>query len=491
MRNRIQSLQKKDNVDKIIAWFIVSIMAIILFYNLIASPALGKADNGDFGRMSTMVGVADMAPTYEEQFDYYFHQEFKLVPSNFLMFWKPDVVIGCYVGKIAVILNYIFNFFNTSTFDIRYLGAIYSIIFLTGMYFIMRYERFTKFTKVVCGILGILIFTDGIYISYFNSFFGEAATISGLFLVIGSFLNLVTRKEPAKKDFVFFFVSSFFFLTSKSQQLPLIIFIWIIYYALYKFYKEHKRLIIVSTLIITTLCGVMFLSISEFTNKNNIYQAVFTGVLYDSETPEEDLKELGLNEKFAANAGPGVYAKDLKYDPLGDEMLEEFYPNISLGKVLGFYIRHPKRAWEKISSSADYAYSFYEIDEYNYPKGEYNPDKFINKFRYKLIERYPEVHRNIYLFIGFAFIYVVVLIIYFFRSKKNETKLLTLLLLFLLAAGASQLVLPVIGSGVADFGKHLFLINLSYDILVCSSILWSVNIGCEYFKGHIRNRKNI
>lgn len=475
MNNLIKKLKTIKNFEKIIIWALVSILALILIYNLILSPALGKADNGDFGRMSSLSGVADMATTYEEQFDGYFHQKYKIIPHSILLPWKSDVVLGGYIGKIAVILNLLFTLFTAKTFDIRFLGALYSIIFVVGMYFIISYKKFNIFTKTICGILAILIFTDGIYISYFNSFFGEAATIACLFLLLGSFLYLITRKNLSKWHFTFFFVSSLFFLTSKTQQLPLLLFMWIIYFALYYFYKEYRKLILTWTLVITTLCGVVFFSIGDITNKNNLYQSVFTGILYESENPEEDLIELGLDPKFAANAGPGFYAPNLQYDPLGEEMLNNFYPNMSIGKVLKFYLKHPIRAWEKICSSADYAYSFYPIDEKNYPKGEFDSNKKINTFRYDLIQKYPNIHRNIYLFIGFAFIYLITLGYYFFKSKNKEVKLLTLLLLFLLAAGASQLVLPVIGSGVADFGKHLFLINLAYDTLVCSAILWTIN----------------
>lgn len=475
----------RKNSGKLIALLFVIIIGGFLFYSLLSSSPLGKADNGDFGRMASLSGVSDIGTTYEEQFDGYFHKKYNIVPSGFFSPWKSDLVLGGYIGKVAVAINYIFNLFNPSHFDIRILGALYSIIFLVGMYFIFNYDKFTKATKVICGILALLVFTDGIYISYFNSFFGEAATISCLFLTIGSSLYLISRKEPSRRHFIFFFISSLFFLTSKTQQIPLILFMWIIYFALYKFYKDYKKLIVIGSLVVTLLCGIVFLSIGDITNKNNLYQSVFTGILYESETPEEDLKELGLDPKFAANAGPGFYAKDLKYEPLGDEMINEFYPNISIGKVLGFYIKHPLRAWDKISSSADYAYSFYEIDEKNYPKGEYNSNKVINKFRFNLIKNYPEIHRNIYLFIGFSFIYLLVLAFYFFKSKKKEVKLLTLILLFLLAAGASQLVLPVIGSGVADFGKHLFLINLAYDVLICSAIIWIVNISSKSIKKYV------
>lgn len=476
MYNKFKSFKSNITVEKAVIFSIISVLAFILFYCLILNPVLGKADNGDFGRMYSLSGLSDMGQTYNDQYDGYFHKIYRIVTPGILLPWYPNVMSGCYITKVAVILNFILCSTKLGFFDIRILAAIYSIIFITGIYLILKYNKLRLPAKIICGILAILVFTDGVYISYFNSFFGEATTISFMFLCIGSFFYLISRKEPNKYHFIFFFVSSLFFLTSKTQELPLLIFMWIIYFALYKFYEGYKKLIFKFTIAITVICAIAYVSISDYTNKNNIYQAVFTGIIYDSKTPNYDLKELGLDPKFASLAGTEFDTEDLAYDPVGETMLNEFYPNISMGKVLKFYIAHPDRAFEKICVSADFAYSLYDIDEHNYPKGEYNSNKFVNSFRVNLINKYPSIHRNIYIFICFSAIYLLVLIAYFFKTKKREVKLLTLMLLFILACGASQLVLPVLGSGLGDFGKHLFLINLSYDILVCSAIVWIVNI---------------
>ena len=163
-------------------------------------------------------------------------------------------------------------------------------------------------------------------------------------------------------------------------------------------------------------------------------------------------------------------------------MLEEFYPNISLGKILKFYITHPSRAWINITTSTDYAYSFSPMDYQNYVKGSTYENKFINTFRYNLIDNHLDLYRNIFLYIGFSLSYLIVIAIYFFKSKKKEVKLLSLLLLFLLASGASQLVLPVLGSGFADADKHLFSLSLSYDILLGTVIVWICNLISKWIK---------
>jgi hypothetical protein len=482
MTKKIIKLTKTLTKEKLIIFTLLSILTLILFYCLILTPALGKADNGDFGRMYKFFGLSHMGTTYEEQYDFYFHQTFRFTNLGYLIPWWENWVSGCWIGKIALLINFILNFKNSGLFDIRFLGAIYSIIFIVGVYFILSYNKFTNFTKIICGIFIILFFTDGIYISYFNSFFGEGTTIAFLFLTIGSFLFLISRNEPIKKHFIFFFISSACFLTSKTQQLPLLFFMLLIYTALYIFYKNYKKLILRSALMVVFLCVLTFISIGDYTNKNNIYQSVFAGVLSNSDSPEKDLEELGLNPKFASNSGSGFYAENLEYDPLGDEMLKEFYPNISIGKILKFYISNPLKAWNNIATSIDYAYSFYPIDSKNYVKGSSSENKFVNTFRYNLLNNNLTLHRNIFLYIGFSLCYLIVIAIYFFKTKKKEVKLLSLLLLFLLASGASQLVLPVLGSGFSDAGKHLFLLNLSYDILLGTVIVWIFNLISIWIK---------
>ncbi|HEY5524270.1 MAG TPA: hypothetical protein VIK26_02920 [Clostridium sp.] len=482
MNKKIIHFKNTITKEKLIIISLLSILTLILFYCLVLNPALGKADNGDFGRMYKLFGLSDMGSTYEEQYDSYFHQTFKFINVGYLAPWWENWVMGCWIGKIALLFNFIFNFTNLGLFDIRFLGALYSIIFILGVYFILKYDKLSNFARIICGIFIILFFTDGIYISYFNSFFGEGTTICFLFLTIGSFLFLISRKEPLKKHFIFFFISSACFLTSKTQQLPLLLFMLLIYIALYIFFDKYKKLILTSTILVLSLCVLTFISIGDYTNKNNIYQSVFTGILYNSDSPEKDLEDLGLNPKFASNAGSGFYDINLKYDPLGDEMLEEFYPNISLGKILKFYITHPSRAWINITTSTDYAYSFSPMDYQNYVKGSTYENKFINTFRYNLIDNHLDLYRNIFLYIGFSLSYLIVIAIYFFKTKKKEVKLLSLLLLFLLASGASQLVLPVLGSGFADADKHLFSLSLFYDILFGTAIVWLCNLISKWIK---------
>lgn len=468
-KKTVKKLKNNSSLSNYIIFAIIVLLSSYLIYTLVLTPVIGKADNGDFGRMYNSLGIGPLGNSYHEIYTGYFQQTWKISSPGFFIPWCNDWVFGCWLLKIPSLFALMFG---VKYFDIRAVGIFYSLIFLLGVYLILKYSKINSLGKLFGGIFILIFFTDSSYISYFNSFFGEATTISFLFLFIGSILNLIDKDNPKKLDLLFLFFASFGFLTSKTQQLPLLIFMILIYIALYKFYPTYRKLILSSSLIVITMCIITFFSIGTYTNRNNIYQAVFTGVLKGSETPKEDLIDLGLDPKFAPLANSGFYDKGLAFDPLGDEMMKDFYPNIGLSKILKFYAKHPNRAFEKFIASAENAYDFHKSSERDFNKGEYTTNKLINNFRVSLINKYPGIHRNFTVFFTFSLIYLLVLIYHFFKFKNREYKILTLTLLFLLAAGASQLVLPVIGSGEADFGKHLFLINLAYDSLLCSCLIF-------------------
>jgi len=471
---KLLTITKKNPIETIF----VTLLTIILLHSLIFGKVLGKSDNGDFGRFYFYGGLLDQGKTYEEIYDGYFHKIYNLRHPGLLLPFGPNWVSGTLLLKIAVILNLIVKlvtgrvFIDLLSFDIRFLGILYSAIFIFSFYLILKSFKKWPLVQILCGIFTLLFFTDVNYIAYFNSFFGEASTIAFLFLTIASLLNLANKKAPEKKDFYFFFIASGAFLTSKSQQIPLAIFMVIIYFALYKFYKNHKKLILKSSIAVVVLCIASLISINDYTNKNNIYQAVFTGVLYDSEDPVKDLEELGIDTKFAPLAGTNFYTKDLPFNPMGEEMLQDFYPYASRGKILLFYAKHLDRFWQQFVVSAEKAYEFYNLSKSNFEKGAYPNNKLLNTFRTYLAHNYKDLHRNIYIFLGFSIVFFAALAFYFIRYKDEKIRLLALLALLLLASGASQLILPILGSGRADFGKHLFMINLSYDIMLCAVIMY-------------------
>ena len=466
----------KDNY--LIEVIILSVIVLVLINTLFIYPVVGKADNGDFGRLMIYGGVDNISNEYNKIYDGFLHTKYLISNPGILIPFYKNWVSGTILLKFAVLIFLIIHNVTTNLFDIRYLAFVYCLVFLLGIFLIVSFKKFSSILKIIAGIFIILFFTSACYITYFNSFFGEAGTIVFFFLNIGTYLHLITRENPSTRHFAYFFIASGAFLTSKSQLLPLLVFMIIVYAGLYIYYKQrkHRRNIIVGSLLVIFLCTASYFSLTDTMNRNNIYQSVFLGVLKGSKNPEKDLQELGIDKKFMVFYDHSFYNKKGGHDPLGKEMKEEFYPNVSFGKVLVFYMKHLDRLWEKIVYSANTAYDFKNLHKGSFLRGQYDPNKKVNNFRVELIKKFPGIHHNIYAFIIFSIAYLSVLIVYFVKYKDRTTRLLVLMFLSILLSGASQLVLPVIGSGDGDFGKHLFFLNFAYDVMAGITLLWIVHI---------------
>lgn len=490
MKNRIihyifQKIKyiKKDYFIEIV---ILSIITAILANTLFVYPVIGKCDNGDFSRFYMYGGLSGLSNEYSKMYDGYVHLKYSISNLGLLLPFGPNWVSGVVILKVAVIISILVHGSFFGLFDIRYLALVYSIVFLYAVFLIIRNAELTAFLKIAAGIFIILFFTDTVYISYFNSFFGEAGVIVFFFMNIGAYILLISKSKPNKRHFSFFFLASGAFLTSKSQELPLLIFMLGIYSGLYFYYKEERlrKTIICGTLAVVMLCGCSYFSISRYTNYNNEYQSVFSGILINSKTKEKDLEELGVDKSLQCFSGVSFYDRKGKNDPLSDKMLKDFYPKASSIRVLGFYLKHLDRLWLRVQDSAQNTYSFYQLHKGNFVKGEFTANKYVNNFRLTLIKKYPYLHRNIYFFIIFSLLFFFINICYMIICKDRYVRLLSLMLLFILAAGDCQFVLPVIGSGECDFAKHLFLTNLCFDTMLGIALLWIlyiIKISCNLF----------
>ena len=465
---------KKIKDKYLIEAFFIAILGIILFYTLFMNPIVGKCDNGDFARMYGQSGLMDFAKNPKDLYDGSVHRIYKINWLCFILPWAPNWVAGVLIAKISIFLYALFDITVSETFNISMQAFVYCVMYLTAVFMILKYKKMTKMMKIASGIFITVFFTDINYIAYFNSFFGEAAVIVFMLLFIGTTLNLISKENPGKFDVVAFFICSGGFILAKTQELPLLVFMYLVYGAVYYYYKDKRKITVIAVSIVTALSVLMFVSINDFTNMNNMYQAVFMGILRDSKNPEQDLEDLGLDKNLAYLKDYGFYDDTNPVDRTGEYLKSNFYSKMSSVKVLKYYLTHPDRMWEKMNVSAEHAYDFHEINKGNFEKGQYPNNKIVNTVRYNLIKKYPGIHRNIYIYLTFSAIYFVICLWYLIKYKKKETKILALMCIFLLASGSSQSILPIIGSGQADFGKHLFLLNLSYDVMIGVAIVWFI-----------------
>ncbi len=463
--------------------------ALILTFILMLEPIIGIADNGDFQRIMASTGLGYLG---ESNRDKYFGFIERLYSVNDI----PLTLKGFYISteiflvKFAIFLNRLVK--DNGIFDIRFLSIIYSVIFLFSIYLILKYSRPKSIlTGLFLAFLLIAFFTDVGYISYFNSLYGESVSFTFLLLTIGTALCLVRLEKPSVWVLAGFFTASLFLIGAKVQNVLIAAVIILFGIRLRQIRKDRlwRNTLLICVLLLSLSSAVIYLSVPKGIKDCNKYQTVFYGILKDSPNPSKDLQELGLDPKFSVLAGTNFFMKDLPYNLKDPAMEKELYDKISRGKILAFYIRHPLRYAEKLEKTANSAFTVRQEGFGNYEKAENTRfGQMSNSFGVWSSVKNSIIPHSLLFVVIFYILYLGILAMLHIRAKGNSCKAYIEVFMVIALIGLIQFLVPVLGDGEADLSKHLFLFNVSFDMMLISGMSWSAGKSLELGKKILKER---
>jgi hypothetical protein len=474
----------------------VLIAAILLLNSLMIRPVIGVADNGDFARIMHTTGLQHMSSDYHERYFGYLNREYVVTPPKLdapseESYFSTEVL---YVNVAKLLCRLITG--NDRIFDIRYLAFVYSCIFLASLFVLMRYGRqISPAGGVLLAALLLLVFMDAGYVAYFNSLYGEAVSLTSLLLTVASALLLVRQEKPRLMTLVCFFGAAILLAGAKAQNAPLGIILAAFSLRLYHLRKDSdwKKLTAVLCILLVLLSAKSYLSIPEGIRTCNKYQSVFFGVVKDSQTPERDLKELGIDPKFAILAGTNYFMKEYPMDIGNPGLQQQLRERVSPFKTALFYLRHPARYLQKLELSAFYGFKLVEGFG-NYEKAEGRGYGAVTQsFRAWSNFKVNIVPHSLLLIVVFFCAYLLVLVRYYIKYSSSRKYKLSLEILFLVwLTGSIQFIIPIIADGEADLSKHLFLFNACLDFLFVTAMFWLTALAsksAERLKKRLFNRK--
>ena len=168
---------------------IISVVLQCFYY-----PIIGIANNGDFERLSRRVGIKPIDNAWEdENYDNYFWN----YVVQYYDYGEPQETNFSSTAAYVVSLSKYISPFNTPyLYDIRSMGFINGILYVLGIYLILRCVRFTNsLSNIVLGAGLTLLACDRYIIQFFNSFYEESVAIAILPIMVGTFvLYLKTTK---------------------------------------------------------------------------------------------------------------------------------------------------------------------------------------------------------------------------------------------------------------------------------------------------------
>lgn len=477
------------------------IVFIVCMCVLYLGEPVGLSDNGDFRRvlLTNNIEYKDSENHY-----YLFKQDYKMKLENkdnlgaaLISAWQTNEEEEIYksphflIIKLSKVMNVIANKVSSrplEDYNIIYVALLYICMLCVAAFVIFTFFDDSKLkTQIVVFAVFIFIFCDAGYLLYFNSFYGEPLQYTSLMMLIA--FGLLIYKRPGVPKVIGFFIALYFFAGSKLANIAYSLIVALLAILMIIMRKDKKfriGVIVSSVLCIVNIIG-LYVQIPDWMDNDTTYQAVFLGITKNSDDPARDLRELGIDEKYAVLAGTHAYMDEDEYpiDIKSEKFKKDFYDKVTKFDIATFYLKHPIRLFDETLHAI-------ENSAYIRPPVVGNsttvPMEFTNKWsgwsKLRVALKFPyEPWFVLFAFLAITF-YMIFMNVLYVHNHKTETpqrKYMIYAVDILVLGLWVNLLLPIICNGEADIAKHMFLFTNCIDILLALGIV--VLAGMKFRNG--------
>ncbi|WP_438494561.1 glycan biosynthesis hexose transferase WsfD [Paenibacillus sp. IHBB 3054] len=460
----------------------------LIIYLLFLKPFVGVADNGDFLRMMNTIGLNyyEAVEGYADRFFSFSHSRFSY-DNLFRGFYPSSQILLVLVPRL------ISGLFHGSYFDIRLLGAVYALLLLAATWLIVKLGTGRSYiTGLVLGAGMLFVFYDIGYLAYFNSLFGEPVSMVFMLLTFALGLRLAGQEHLTPKGLTVFFIAVLFLICSKIQNAPVGIAFALIFLRMAALkgsgsWKKLARWFAVAVFLVSV---IMYVGAPKELKHINLYQTVFFGILNESPDVQGDLRDLGLPERLEVLAGTNYFQGDTAIKQDDPSLTPDFYDRMSHKDVLFFYLKHPSRLIDNMKYAAENSMSIRPYYLGSYEKSENKPAGAL-AYTYSAWSQFKNNHipHTLGFLVLFYLVYYGGVLFEYFRTRELRGRIAGELMLLLGLIGLFSFLVPILGDGRADIGKHLFLFNVCFDMMAVAMLGWVVHklVGAgKYFAGQKR-----
>ena len=444
--------------------------AAFISVQLFIPPFIGIADNGDFLKITGRLSLAPehqipnftyVVPNYERAHKYRWKPEFL----------SSELLAAGTASELEKIVG------PPHEFDIRYLGAVHSCVFLTAFYLLLiLLRRGVSWVRFGLVLLALWIFTDVFYVSYYNTFYSDTMAVLALLLMIVLALHIAATSEPKWQVCCAFLVAALLYVTSKAQHalmgvVPAAFIVWALWGCKTKYRVAGAAFGVV--LIAASL--VELRTTPEWMKGMSLFDVVFNKITRQSPEPAQDLRSLALPDSYSRYVGQHAY---LDYSPAQNmTWSRDFYRQVGYARVLQFYLRRPDRTLGMMHKDLrNRAFQMRPIGNFcigdGHPPGS-KTDHFASwsNFRSWLLRVWPEHVFFWYVTFTAGAIVVLVTSVSPFR-RKAAVVALGVSLLGVCEFGVATL------ADAAETNRHLFLFHVLTDISIYFALA-AILGGCD------------
>ena len=471
------------NLAAITGTVIVFIMAVfILFF----PPFMGVADDGSLTDIMLAAGLGYRSEDLSSPVGAYFTRIFLHSTQQSNGFSTHHLLIQ--------FANWLDNrFTHDNLFDIRFLAAVYLLIYLPAVYLtlrgiVARVRVAAEATALM--IVGALILGDASMITYFNSLYPEAFWQVFMIYCIGFCLALQHGTEIWTEIGLTGFMITGACLTLSERHCAAVGIVLMIFCVRQIFMedssKQSKMMAVVGIVVLLTASLItVLISSSRFTEASRLH-TITNGVMMQASNPEKVLEEFGIDPRFETLADVSTFST-YPYITIGNQDIHRnFLSHVTIWKILLYYMKNPLHFISLLEYGTISAFNPNRRFVGNFEKATGLPERaqngiliFYSNFKSNSL---PQT-------MGLLIIISVVYVVLFRKQKgliqkpvrwtNRERQIMLDTFFCMLAAGIADMAAVIFLSGTAELERYQMLYGICIDgilMLFISEVLHRTNI---------------
>lgn len=460
--------------------------AILMVLMLFLPNYLGVADDGSISRVMNAAGVYYTQTEVSDIYNNYFIKNYSNVLSDYS---RKDSYFNSQVAviKAAVYLDNLIT--RDKFFDIRFLALIYGVFYVPALYQMikqacMRVKRFSE--GVVIGAVGVLVFSDIAYITYFNSFYPEAVWFISLMYCVGAALSFQVNRSAYRDlgSLLVIVLAGIVLLSSRNQTAIIGIFLAVFCLKLL-FARKHWMwgvICVMSAFLLSFLSIACMINLEADFDETSKFHAMTRGVLFQSDQPGDTLAEFGIDSSYEMLTDVSGYDYLPLVQPTNEVLQEDFLDQYSSLDIAVYYVRHPGSFFSMLDVAIKSCFGIRREYCGNYEKSVGMPERARSIFwcAWSTFKNNSAPKT-----IGYLVVLVGAVVMLFGRGysirpseDRRSTVFLDMMMVVLLIC-ISQAAITIVNSGDAQMVQHCFLISFGIDIMtyyVFAELVHKINI---------------
>ncbi len=459
-----------------------ALCALLLMIMLFIPPYLGVAGDGSIAMTKVMnaSGLAYLPKDADKVYnDYYIRTYQQLSPT--------EASRSAHVAfiKLAVLLDSLFT--RDSLFDLRFLALLYGLLYIPAAGILIKEaaSRVVYFSEsVAVALLGVIVFADVSYITYFASFYPEALWYVLLLYAVAAAASFQEERKSNLAFLAVFTAAGVLLCLTRRQCaiLGLLMAAFLLKQLVIKKALSWRLLTVVCSAVLIAACLYSQFELPDDFTQTNKLHAMTRGVLLQSENPEETLAQFGIDPRYSILTDISAY----DYYPLvegeGTVLKRDFLDRYNTFDVSIHYLKHPFSLVAMLDLSVKASMSVARSYCGNFEESTGMP-KMAKSIFWSAFSIFKD--RSAPKTIGF----VAVLVIGYLsllgrglslRKRRVRSRSVMLdLMVMLTVMGLAQAFLIIVKSGDAEMIRYGFFAGASIDLLiffVLAELLHRLNI---------------